>query len=37
MQLIPHQVPLMCTALVNTFDSLHSVCVLQVGAEVHRV
>ena len=22
----------MCTALVNTFDSLHSVCVLQVGA-----
>jgi hypothetical protein len=21
----------MCTALVNTFDSLHSVCVLQVG------
>ncbi len=24
------QVPLMCTALVNKFDSLHSVCVLQV-------
>jgi hypothetical protein len=26
----PPQVPLMCTALVDKFDSLHSVCVLQV-------
>ena len=28
----PLQVPLMCTALVKEFDSLHSVCVLQVGS-----
>ena len=25
------QVPLMCTALIKRFDSLHSVCLLQVS------
>ena len=30
MMFIKMQVPLMCTGLVDTFDSLHSVCVLQV-------
>ena len=34
MMFIKMQVPLMCTGLVDTFDSLHSVCVLQVCLSV---